>query len=105
MPTIGELQYSLGLVLAEEKHIDEAGAALAKAAKLLPGARGFTTTSGWRCSSWGAASRLKPRCCRRRTSNLATCYALAVLCAQGERYAQALPWAEKVLALVRRRGN
>jgi tetratricopeptide (TPR) repeat protein len=29
----------------------------------------------------------------------ATCYALAVFYAQGRQYAQALPWAEKLLAL------
>ena len=67
-----------------------------------PSARGFTTTSAWPCSNWGGAKpaeaallqaqRLDPR-------DAATCYALAVFYAQGRQYAQALPWAEKLLAL------
>lgn len=36
VPELGELQYSLGLLLAEEKRLPESAKALAKAAKLLP---------------------------------------------------------------------
>jgi predicted CXXCH cytochrome family protein len=102
MPSIGELQYSLGLVLAEEKRVDEAAAALAKAAKLLPDRARVHYNLGLALQQLGRrqpaeaallqAQKLEPR-------DPATCYALAVLYAQGGQYAQALPWAEKVLAL------
>jgi predicted CXXCH cytochrome family protein len=102
VPTIGELQYSLGLVLAEENRIDEAAAALAKAAKLLPERARVHYNLGLALQQLGRrqpaeaallqAQKLDPR-------DPATCYALAVLYAQGRQYAQALPWAEKALAL------
>jgi tetratricopeptide (TPR) repeat protein len=102
MPSIGELQYSLGLVLAEEKRLDEAAAALAKAAKLLPERARVHYNLGLALQQLGRrqpaeaalllAQKLEPR-------DPATCYALAVLYAQGQQYSQALPWAEKVLAL------
>jgi predicted CXXCH cytochrome family protein len=102
MPSIGELQYSLGLVLAEEKRLDEAAAALAKAAKLLPERARVHYNLGLALQQLGRrqpaeaallqAQSLEPR-------DPATCYALAVLYAQGQQYSQALPWAEKVLAL------
>ena len=102
VPTIGELQYSLGLLLAEEKRIDEAAAALAKAAKLLPERARVHYNLGLALQQLGRrqpaeaallqAQKLDPR-------DPATCYALAVFYAQGRQYAQALPWAEKVLAL------
>jgi len=102
MPAIGELQYSLGLLLAEEKRIDEAAAALAKAAQLLPERARVHYNLGLALQQLGRrqpaeaallqAQKLEPR-------DPAICYALAVLYAQGRQYAQALPWAEKALAL------
>lgn len=102
MPAIGELQYSLGLVLAEEKRIDEAAAALARAARLMPERARVHYNLGLALQQLGRrqpaeaallqAQKLDPR-------DPATCYALAVFYAQGRQYAQALPWAEKVLAL------
>ena len=102
MPGIGDLQYSLGLVLAEEARIDEAAASLAKAAKLLPERARVHYNLGLAWQQLGRrqpaeaallqAQKLDPR-------DPATCYALAVLYAQGEQYALALSWAEKVLVL------
>ena len=102
VPEIGELQYSLGLVLAEEQRMAEAAAALAKAAKLLPERARVHYNLGLALQQLGRrqpaeaallqAQRLDPR-------DPAACYALAVFYAQGRQYAQALPWAEKLLAL------
>jgi len=101
-PAIGELQYSLGLVLAEDKRIEEAAAALAKAAKLLPERARVHYNLGLALQQLGRrqpaeaallqAQRLDPR-------DPALCYALAIFYAQGGQLAQALPWAEKLLAL------
>ncbi len=102
VPTIGELQYSLGLVLAEEGRIDEAAAALAKAAKLLPERARVHYNLGLALQQLGRrqpaeaallqAQKLDP-------GDPAICYALAIFYAQGRQYAQALPWAEKLLVL------
>jgi len=102
LPTIGELQYSLGLLLAEEKRVDEAAVALAKAAKLLPERARVHYNLGLALQQLGRrqpaeaallqAQKLAPL-------DSAVCYALAIFYAQGGQYAQALPWAEKLLAL------
>jgi predicted CXXCH cytochrome family protein len=102
VPAIGELQYSLGLLLAEERRIDEAAAALAMAAKLLPDRARVHYNLGLALQQLGRrqpaeaallqAQKLDP-------GDPAICYALAVLYVQGQQYAKALPWAEKLLAL------
>ncbi|HEY6355624.1 MAG TPA: tetratricopeptide repeat protein, partial [Burkholderiaceae bacterium] len=102
MPTIGELQYSLGLVLAEENRIDEAAAALTKAAKLLPERARVHYNLGLALQQLGRRQPAETALLQAQEldpSDPATCYALAIFYSQGQQYAQALPWAEKLLAL------
>ena len=90
------------MLAEDEARIGEAAEALGKAAKLLPDRSGVHYNHGLALQQLGRrqpaeaallqAQRLDPR-------DAATCYALAVFYVQGRQYAQALPWAEKLLAL------
>ena len=100
-PDIGELQYSLGLLLAEDKRMEEATDALGKAAKLLKQSNvhynyGLALDQMGRKGPAEAelleAHRLDPR-------NPAPPYALAIFYEQSGRKAQALEWAERLRAL------
>jgi Flp pilus assembly protein TadD len=102
VPGIGELQYSLGLLLAEEKRLPEAAAALGKAAQLMPERARVHYNLGLAQQQLGrreaaqaallTAQRLEPR-------DAATAHALAILYAQHGEQAKALEWAERFLAL------
>jgi len=60
----GDLQYSLGLVLAEQGKLAQAADALAAVARLLPARAPSTATSASRCSRPASRARLAARCAR-----------------------------------------
>ena len=96
------MQYSLGLLLAEERRLPEAAAALSRAAKLIPGRARIRYNLGLAQQHLGQrktaeaslleAQRLDPR-------DAVVPHALAILYAQGGDRARALEWAEKFRAL------
>ena len=84
-PGIGELRYSLGLLLAEQQRPPEAALALEQAARLLPQRARAQYNLGLAASSW-ARPRRPRRPCRRHANwppaDPAIAYALAVFYAQ-----------------------
>jgi len=101
-PGIGELQYALGLLLAEQGRLAEAAGVLAKAAQLMPQRPRVHYNLGLALQRLGrsraaeasllTAQRLDPL-------GVEPAYALAVFYAQGGERARALEWAEKLQAL------
>jgi len=100
-PQIGELQYSLGLLLAEEKRMKEATVALAKAARLLP-AQASVHNYGLALDQMGQKEPAEAELLQAQRLNPfdpSIPYALAVFYAQSGRKAQALQWAERLRVL------
>ena len=85
-PRIGELQYSLGLLLAEEQRLPEAAKALGQAAQLLPERAKVHYNLGLALQQLGRrepAEQALLRAQRLDPQDAATVYALAVFYAQG----------------------
>jgi tetratricopeptide (TPR) repeat protein len=103
LPQLGELQYSLGLILAEDQaRIGEAADALGKAAKLLPDRASVHYNYGLALQMLGRkaeaeAALLKAQGLDPTEPN--TPYALAIFYAQQGKQEQALKWAEQLRTL------
>ncbi len=102
VPEVGELHYSLGLLLAEEGRLEEAAEALGAAVVQLPGRARVRYNRGLALQRLGrhaeaeaallAAHQLDPR-------DPAIANALAILYAQQQRWERALPFAEELVKL------
>ncbi len=98
-PGEGDLHYSLGLVLAEEGRFREAAPALGRAVKLLPGRARVSYNYGLVLQQLGrraAAGRALVKASRLDPADPQIAYAVAVLFIQQKRWAQALPYAERL---------
>jgi len=101
-PDEGELHYSLGLLLAEEKRLEEAESALGRAAALLPERARVHYNHGLALQQLGRRSEARAalRQARRidpRDAGIA--YAVAVFYAQQGQWELALPHARDLMAL------
>jgi predicted CXXCH cytochrome family protein len=102
-PAEGELHYSLGLLLAEQGRLAEAAAALGDASARLPGRPRVRLNRGLALqqlgqleeaeAALGEAFALAPE-------DASIVHALAVFFAQQERWSEALPHAQKLVALL-----
>jgi tetratricopeptide (TPR) repeat protein len=101
-PGEGELYYSLGLLLAEEKRLPEAAEMLGKAAQLVPGRARVRYNYGLALQQLGRGREAESALLRARELDPADheiVYALATLLVQQKQWKQALPYAEKVVEL------
>ncbi|MDP3938393.1 MAG: tetratricopeptide repeat protein, partial [Deltaproteobacteria bacterium] len=102
-PEEGELYYSLGLLLAEEKRMDESADALGKAAALLPDRARINYNQGLVFQALGRSAEAESALLeghRKDPSDPSIIQALVVHYANQGHWQQALPFAEKLAALV-----
>lgn len=103
LPQLGELQYSLGLLLAEDpKRMSESAEALARAAKLLPARADVHYNLGLALDVLGRnapAERALLQSQRLDPNDPQTAYALAIFYSKTDRNARAIEWAEKLREL------
>ena len=101
-PDEGELHYSLGLLMAEEQRLEDAAQALSEAAELLPERARVHYNYGLALQHLGRG--------RKAESALQTAHkldrdnpeilrALVILYSQGRRWADAYPYAERLVSL------
>jgi tetratricopeptide (TPR) repeat protein len=101
-PGIGELQYALGLLLAEQGRLDEAAGVLAKAAQRMPQRARVHYNLGLALQQLGrsrAAEQALLSAQRLDPLSVESADALAVFYAQHRQRSQALEWADKLQAL------
>jgi tetratricopeptide (TPR) repeat protein len=102
LPQLGELQYSLGLLLAEEQRLPEAVQALAKAAQLLPQRARVQYNYGLALQRLGQAKPAEAALLQAQRidpADPAVPYALAVLYAQAGQRNKAMAAAERLQQL------
>jgi predicted CXXCH cytochrome family protein len=101
-PDDGDLHYSLGLVLAEEKRLGEAAEALGRAAALLPGRARVRYNHALALQHLGRRPEAEAELLAAAELDRADpeiLYALVVLYAQGGDFDRALPHAQRLVAL------
>jgi tetratricopeptide (TPR) repeat protein len=101
-PNQGELHYSLGLLLAEEKRLEEAAATLGRAAALLPERARAHYNHGLALQQLGRRSDARAALRRARRidpRDTAIAYGLTVFYVQQGQWEQALPHARDLMAL------
>jgi len=102
-PTNGELHYSLGLLLAEEQRLSEAGEELGKAARLLPDRPRVQYNYALALQGTGKMKEAEVALLHAYRLNLQDAdvvYALAVLYAQRAEWDRALPYAQDLVRLM-----
>jgi tetratricopeptide (TPR) repeat protein len=102
VPDQGDLHYSLGLVLAEQRRLADAIAALAEAARLLPDRPRVQYNYALALQQAGRRPEAEIALLKaqsRAPEDRSIAYALAVFYSQDRRWFLAIPWAEKLVAL------
>lgn len=102
LPQEGELHYSLGLLMAEEHRLDQAAQSLAKAAELMPDRARVRYNQGLALQQLGRRDQAEQAllaALERAPEDPEIVYALSVFYAQERRWEEAVPYAERLVAL------